>query len=320
MAHAMPDSRRLFLQTATAAAVAAAAPNGLPKRTLGKTGLEVSILGLGGARIGNLDDGKTARDVVRRCYDLGVTYFDAAAAGAYGLSQARYGAALHDVRDKIVLATKTRHRTAPQAQLDLDQSLANFRTDRIDLYQVHNVMTDADIDDVFRPGGLMEMIEKAKKAGKIRFVGFTGHTDPRLHNKIMTRYNFDTVLLPLSITDGGNSQKSFESETLPQARKHNLGIIAMKLFGAGAILKRRAATVAECLSYTWSLPIHTAIVGIEQLDHAAEVAALAASHKPLTAAEMDQLRRRAATLELAQLEPWKYNDYSAPTGPIYKAD
>ena len=116
-------------------------------RSLGKTGLEVSILGLGGARIGNLDDGKTARDVVRRCYDLGVTYFDAAAAGAYGLSQSRYGAALHDVRDKIVLATKTRHRTAPQAQLDLDQSLANFRTDRIDLYQVHNVMTDADIDE-----------------------------------------------------------------------------------------------------------------------------------------------------------------------------
>ena len=113
--------RRLFLQTATAASLAAAAPNGLPKRTLGKTGLEVSILGLGGARIGMLDDGKVARDVVRRCYDLGVTYFDAAAAGAYGLSQSRYGAALHDVRDKVILATKTRHRTAVQAYQLLDQ-------------------------------------------------------------------------------------------------------------------------------------------------------------------------------------------------------
>lgn len=313
-------ARRLFLQSATAASLAAAAPNGLPKRTLGKTGLEVSILGLGGARIGMLDDGKVARDVVRRCYDLGVTYFDAAAAGAYGLSQSRYGAALHDVRDKVVLATKTRHRTAVQAQLDLDQSLANFRTDRIDLYQVHNVINDDDIEAVFRPKGLMEMIEKACKAGKIRFVGFTGHTDPKIHNKMMERYDFATVLLPLSVTDGGNFQKSFESETLPLAHKRNMGVIAMKAFGAGAILKNKAATVQECLSYTWSLPVATAIVGVDQLDQATQAAALARAHKPLAATEMERLRRRVVSFELARLEPWKYNDYSAPEGPIYKAD
>lgn len=313
-------ARRLFLQTASAASLAAASPNGIPKRTLGKTGLEVSILGLGGARIGMLDDGKVARDVVRRCYDLGVTYFDAAAAGAYGLSQSRYGAALHDVRDKVVLATKTRHRTAVQAQLDLDQSLASFRTDRIDLYQVHNVINDDDIEAVFRPKGLMEMIEKARQAGKIRFVGFTGHTDPKIHNKMMERYDFATVLLPLSVTDGGNFQKSFESETLPLARKRNMGIIAMKAFGAGAILKSKAATVQECLAYTWSLPIATAIVGVDQLDQAAQAAALAQAHKPLAAAELDRLRRRVASFELARLEPWKYNDYNSPEGPIYKAD
>lgn len=314
----MPGRRTFLLSSA--AALAATAPNGLPKRALGKTGLEVSIFGLGGARIGMLDDGKQARDVVRRCYDLGVNYFDAAAAGAYGLSQSRYGAALHDVRDKIVLATKTRHRTAVQAQLDLDQSLANFRTDYIDLYQVHNVINEDDIEAVFRPKGLMEMIEKGRQAGKIRFVGFTGHTDPKIHNKIMARYDFATVLLPLSVTDGGNSQKSFESETLPLARKRGMGIIAMKAFGAGAILKNKAATVKECLSYTWSLPISTAIVGVDELDQAAQVASLAAAHKPLTAAEMDGLRRQAASFEFARLEPWKYNVYSSPAGPIYKGD
>jgi aryl-alcohol dehydrogenase-like predicted oxidoreductase len=179
-----------------------------------------------------------------------VNYFDTAAAGAYGLSQTRYGLALKDVRDKIVFATKTRHRTATQAQLDLDQSLSNLKTDYLDLYQVHNVINDEDIEFIFGPKGVMEMIEKAKKAGKIRFVGVTGHTDPKILNKILARYDFATILMPLSVTDGGNHQKSFEKETLPLAKQKGMGVmpelrVVASRFNGNRGLPRRAGGGGE---------------------------------------------------------------------------
>jgi aryl-alcohol dehydrogenase-like predicted oxidoreductase len=302
----MPN-RRDFVKAATVlgAASLAAAAHEIPKRTLGKTGLKVSILGLGGARIGNLPDEKDAVDVVRKCYDMGVTYFDCAAAGAYGLSQTRYGAALKGLRDKVVLGTKTRHRDATQSQLDLDQSLANLRTGHLDLYQIHNVINDDDIEFIFGRRGVMEMVEKAKKAGKIRFVGLTGHTDPEVLNRAIARYDFATVLMPLSVTDGGNSQKSFERVTLPLAQKRNMGIIAMKTFGAGQILAKKAATEQECLHYVWTLPIATAIAGCQQIAHVDTCVNLARTAKPMTAMEMDGLRRRFADAQYASIEPWK---------------
>jgi predicted aldo/keto reductase-like oxidoreductase len=306
---------------AAAAATPLAASSGIPKRALGKTGLQVSILGLGGARIGNLEDTKEALAVVRRCFEMGVNYFDCAAAGAYGLSQSRYGTALKDVREKVVFATKTRHRTATQAQLDLDQSLANLKTDRLDLYQVHNVINEEDIEFIFARNGVMEMIEKARKAGKIRFAGVTGHTTPAILNKIISMYDFATILMPLSVTDGGNSQKSFERETLPLAKKKEMGVIAMKTLGAGQILSKNAASVEECLRYTWTLPVSTAILGCEQLAHVDTNAALARSVKPMTAAEMDGLRRRVSgQFELARLEPWKQAGVEDAADRVYKAD
>ncbi|MEX2264333.1 MAG: aldo/keto reductase [Bryobacteraceae bacterium] len=300
---------------AAAGLSAATAGGEIPRRPLGKTGLEVSILGLGGARIGMLPDNKPAIDVVRRCYDLGVNYFDCASAGAYGLSQLRYGMVLKDVRDKVVFGTKTRHRTYTQAELDLNQSLAHLKTDRIDLYQIHNVINDEDIEFIFAPKGVMEMVEKARKAGKIRFVGVTGHTDPHILNKIIARYHFDTVLMPLSAVDGSDHQKSFEKITLPVAREKNMGIIAMKTLGAGNLLTQRAATVPEALSYVWTLPVSTAILGCLEVKQVENDVALARSAKPLSAAEMERLRGRM--VQFAQLEPWK-----APPSPdpVYRAD
>jgi aryl-alcohol dehydrogenase-like predicted oxidoreductase len=314
--------RKEFLQMAASAAAAGSvsAAGTIARRKLGKTGLEVSILGLGGAPVGNMPDQKPAVDVVKRCYDLGVNYFDCASAYAYGLSQIRFGLALQGVRDKVVFATKTRNRTYSQAELDLNQSLAALKTDRIDLYQIHNVINDEDIEFIFGPKGVMEMAEKARKAGKIRFIGFTGHSDPEIHNKMIERYDFATVLLPLSVSDGGNFQKSFESETLPLARRKGLGVIAMKTLGAGRLLKEKTASIEECLRYVWSLPVSTAIVGLDDIAHVNQIAAVAASAKPLTAAEMDSLRRRVGPLELARLEPWKFNRYDAPEGPVYRAD
>lgn len=311
----MENSRRDFVKAATglgitAVARAAESRGGIPRRPLGKTGLHVSILGLGGARIGMLLDNQPAVDVVRRCYDLGVNYFDCAAAGAYGLSQVRYGLVLKDVRDKVVLATKTRHRTYTQAELDLNQSLSNLKTDHIDLYQIHNIINDEDIEFIFAPKGVMEMIEKAKKAGKIRFVGVTGHTDPLALNRTLARYNFDTVLMPLSVTDGGNRQKSFEETTLPVARQKGIGIIAMKTLGAGAILRNQAATIEDCLRYVWTLPVSTAILGCQQVAQVEATARLARSAKPLSASAMEGLRRRVTDFDLAGLEPWK----GAPAG------
>lgn len=302
----MPN-RRDFVKTA--AALGAAAPvmaaAELPSRPLGKTGLRVSILGLGGARIGMLPGDREAVDVVKRCYDLGVTYFDCAAAGAYGLSQTRYGQALKEVRDRVVIGTKTRHRTMTQAQLDLDQSLANLRTDRIDLYQIHNVINDEDIEFIFGPKGVMEMVEKAKKAGKVRFVGLTGHTDPEVLNRAIARYDFATVLMPLSVTDGGDRQKSFERITLPVARKKGMGVIAMKTLGAGKILEQKAATERECLHYVWTLPVSTAILGCQQLVQADLCASLARTAKPMAAAEAEGLRNRFAGTQWAAVQPWK---------------
>ncbi|MBI3698015.1 MAG: aldo/keto reductase [Acidobacteria bacterium] len=316
----MRNSRRDFVKAAAGLSVAntlwaAEAAGGIPRRPLGKTGLQVSIMGLGGARIGMLLDNQPAVDVVRRCYDLGVNYFDAAAAGAYGLSQVRYGIVLKDVRDKVVLATKTRHRTFTQAQLDLDQSLSNLRTDRIDLYQVHNVINDEDIEFIFAPKGVMEMIEKAKKAGKIRFVGVTGHTDPAVLNRILARYKFDTILMPLSVTDGGNSQKSFEQATLPVARQKGMGIIAMKTLGAGQILRQKAATMEDCLRYVWSLPVSTAILGCQEVAQVEANLRVARVAKPLSATAMNRLRRNLATLE-----PWKRPSLEPDDERRYVAD
>jgi predicted aldo/keto reductase-like oxidoreductase len=314
----MLATRRDLILTAAAAPLAAATE--IPKRPLGRTGLNVSIMGLGGARMGNLDSRKDAEAVIRRCHELGVNYFDAAAAGAYGMSQKWYGPVLKSVRDRIVYGTKTRNRSATQSQLDLDQSLANLQTDYIDLYQLHNVINDEDIDFIFGPKGVMETVEKAKKAGKIRFVGVTGHTTPAVLNRIIGMYDFATVLMPLSLTDGGNAQKSFEKETLPLAKKKGMGVIAMKVLGAGAILKNKAASVDECLRYTWTLPISTAIMGCDAVAHVDHDLALARSAKPLTAMEMDGLRRRAQRFGYAALEPWKLGREEDPSGPVYRAD
>ena len=305
----MNSRRRQLIQATVALGAAGALPaqaaTEIPRRDLGKTGLKVSILGLGGAPIGNLTDHKTAVDVVKLCYDSGVNYFDTASAGAYGLSQSRYGAALKGVRDRIVFATKTRNRTYTQAELDLNQSLANLGTDYIDLYQIHNVINQEDIDFIFAPRGVMEMAVKARKAGKIRFVGFTGHTDPSILNQMIGKYDFSTVLLPLSVTDGANKQKSFEKLTVPLAREKGMGIIAMKTLGAGALLRERAATVEQALRYVWTLPVSTAILGCSEPEHVRLNAQLAVSAKPLTKIAMEEQRRRVAGLNMEALEPWR---------------
>ncbi len=322
----MPKSRRDFVKAAAgwglaAGAVSAKTTGEIPRRKLGKTGMEVSIIGLGGARSGNLMDHRQALETIRRCYDRGVNYFDTAAAGAYGISQTRYGLALADVRDKIYFGTKTRHRTRSHAELDLNQSLVKLKTDYLDLYQVHNVMHDEDIEFIFGPNGVMEMIEKAKKAGKIRHVGVTGHMDPNVLKKVIGMYDFDTVLVPLSVTDGANAEMSFERTVLPLAIEKGMGVIAMKTTGAGGLIEGKVVPLADCLNYVWSLPISTAILGCTTVEQVEADVRLASDWKQLDRERMSELRKRYSGVDFAKLEPWKVDQRArAATLPRYVGD
>ncbi len=304
----MPESRREFVKAAAglglAASAAAAEP--VPRRMLGKTGLEVSIVGLGGGRVGTHRDESEALRTIRRCYESGINYFDSAAAGAYGLSQRRYGIALEGVpRDRIVYGTKTRHRTYSHSELDLNQSLSGLKTDYIDLYQVHNVMHMEDIDFVFGPRGAMEMIEKARRDGKIRHVGFTGHMDPRVLAKMLDAYAWDTVLMPLSVTDGANRDLSFEKTALPKAIEKGVGVMAMKTTGVGVLHEHGISSLEDNLNYVWSLPIATAILGCTSPAQVDEDIRLARAHRNLSDSQMSALRGKWAGVDFAKLESWK---------------
>jgi predicted aldo/keto reductase-like oxidoreductase len=257
---------------------------------------------------------------VRRCLDAGVNYFDTAVGGSYALSQTRYGAVLKDHRAKIVLSTKTRQRTRRQAEVDLGIALRELRTDHVDLLQIHSLYEQEDLDFIFGPRGAMEYFDRAKKEGKVRFIGVTCHTEPALLNSALKQYPFDTVLLPLSFADGGNKQKSFEKQTLPLARQRGLGIIAMKVMGAGKLLTENAGTASECANYVWSLPVSTAIIGCTSVQEVDENAALAHSAKRLSADRMNALRRRAASRRLALLEPWKLTRPGGDNLRLYRGD
>ena len=321
----MSESRRDFVKAAAGLGIAAsaAAAEQVPRRQLGNTGLEVSIVGLGGGRVGTHRDESEALRTIRHCYESGINYFDSAAAGAYGLSQRRYGIALEGVpRDRLIFGTKTRHRTYAHSELDLLQSLAGLRTDYIDLYQVHNVMHMDDIDFVFGPRGTMEMIEKARRDGKIRHVGFTGHMDPRVLAKMLEAYDWDTVLMPLSVTDGANRDLSFEKTTLPRAVEKGIGVMAMKTTGVGVLHEQGISSLEENLKDVWSVPIATAILGCtspEQVDRDLQAAR---AHRKLSDSQMSELRGKWTAVDFAKLESWKVDQGAtlASSGRDYFGD
>ncbi len=321
----MSESRRDFVKAAAGLGIAAtaAAAEAVPRRKLGKTGLEVSIVGLGGGRVGTQRDEAEALRTIRHSYESGINYFDSAAAGAYGLSQRRYGIALDGVpRDRLIYGTKTRHRTYAHSELDLIQSLAGLRTDYIDLYQVHNVMHMEDIDFAFGPRGVMEMIEKARRDGKIRHVGFTGHMDPRVLARMLDAYDWDTVLMPLSVTDGANSELSFENTALPEAVAKGVGVMAMKTTGVGVLHEQGISTLEENLDYVWSLPIATAILGCTSPEQVDQDLRAARAHRKLSESQMSALRGKWSGVDFARLESWKVDQGAtlASSGRNYFGD
>ena len=280
-------SRREFLRLGawTAASVAlapllasllrrtASATEAIPTRPLGKTGARVTILGLGGEGVlrtwGRRDE---AVAVIRRALDAGITYCDTAP--AYSGSQDYYGEALADYREQVFLASKTHDRTRDGSLRLLEQSLKRLRTDRLDLWQLHDLTSGEELEEIFGKGGAIHAVEQARREGLVRFAGITGHYDPVVLAEAMRRYPFDTMLVALNAAD--RHRLSFIEQALPVAVQQGLGIIGMKVMGRGRLLDPQAGfTVAEMLHYVLSLPVSTAIVGFSspaEVDAAIEAA------------------------------------------------
>jgi uncharacterized protein len=268
----------------------------IARRPLGKTGLEVSILCLGGAHIGHAGSEREAMRLVHEAIDAGINFMDNAWEYNNGRSEDWMGKALQGRRHQVILMTKvcTHGRDKKVAMEQLEQSLRRLKTDYLDLWQIHEVVYDDDPDRHFAPGGAAEALLDAKRQGKVRFIGFTGHKHPDLHLKMLRHdFPFDTCQLPLNVFDG--TYRSFEQEVLPELNRRGIAPLGMKaLSGNGEPITRRVITVEEALRYVLTLPIASLVTGIESLDVLRQNLTIARRFVPLTAQEMDTLRTRVA--------------------------
>ena len=280
-----------------------------PMRVFGKTGVKLTVIGQGGARLALLRIKEAARAHVRYAYDLGLNYFDCAHSYWDGHSEEVYGDVLADMRKNVFITTKCTKRTSKEAERELHLSLKNLKSDYVDLWQMHGIQEQEDVDRIFGPGGAIEAFESAKKAGKCRFFGFTGHHDPKVHLAMLKAYDkWDSILMPLHAADP--AYLSFEKEALPVAQERGIGIQAMKVFGNAFLL--RVLSADECLRYALSLPIHCGAVGCSTKGQLDDDVRIAQSFKPLSGEEMDAIRTRAVTagpggLHGPALEYWKRN-------------
>jgi uncharacterized protein len=279
----------------------------IPTTTFGKTGIEVSVIAQGGARMDLLPDVPAAAAHVRKVYDLGVTYFDCSRLYWDGRAEEAYGIGLQGVRTSVFLTSKTIKRTAKEAMEELETSFRLLKTDYLDLWQAHAVQTVDDIQKILAPGGTMEAFEAAKKAGKCRFIGFTGHFDPEVHAALLKASDsWDTVMMPLHAADP--AYLSFEKTALPVAVERGLGVQAIKVFGKAYLLRSLSPT--ECLRYVLSLPgMHVAICGAGTVGQMEDNIRTVQDFRRMTPEEMEDIRRRALVGAGVQtgpgLEYWK---------------
>lgn len=278
----------------------AAGPQGaagdIPRRPLGKTGVQVSALCLGGYHIGSAKTEDEAIRIVHEAIDAGINFLDNAWEYHKGKSEEWMGKALEGRRDKVVLMTKvcSHGRDGKVAMEQLEESLKRLRTDHIDLWQIHEVVYDNDPDLHFAKDGAAEALMKAKQQGKVRFIGFTGHKDPSIHKKMLAHdFPFDACQLPLNCFDA--TFRSFEKEVLPELNRRGIAPIGMKsMTGAGDPVKKGVVTPAEALRYAMSLPVATTVSGIDSLEVLRQNLAIARGFKPMTEAEMAALRAKVA--------------------------
>ena len=308
--------RRTFLTNSAVAGLAvcvngAAAKSGdIPKRVFGKTGERLTIIGQAGGRfpLCTFDD---AKEVTLRAYELGVNYFDTARIYWNGKSEEVYGAVLPPFRKHIFLTTKSPQRSRRAAEADLDKSLRVLKTDYVDLWQIHQVSEMDEVHQIFAPGGAIEAFEAAKKAGKCRFIGFTGHHDPDVHLAMLKNYDkYDTILMPLNPADP--SYLSFERNVLPLAVERGMGIQAMKSTGNSKLLQ--GMHLRDCISYVLSLPVHCLALGCTTIGQLEDDVRIAQQFKPLSEDQMVELRKVGAQYKGPQIEDWKRNTQTGSTG------
>jgi predicted aldo/keto reductase-like oxidoreductase len=267
-------------------------------RPLGRTGEEVSVIGLGGHHIGRQKDESDSIRIIRAAVDAGINFMDNCWDYHDGGSEVRMGKALKDgYRNKVFLMTKIDGRTKKEASKQIDQSLKRLQTDVIDLLQHHEVIRMEDPDRIFAEGGAQEAVVQAKKAGKIRFIGFTGHKDPVVHLRMLEvasqhGFRFDTVQMPLNVMDA--HFRSFGENVLPGLVRAGIGVLGMKSMGDGLILKSKTVTPVECLHYAMTLPTSTVITGIDSFKILQQDLEAVRTFRPLSEKQMSALLARTA--------------------------
>jgi uncharacterized protein len=309
--------RRDFLKTATAASVGAAIPANpqttqpsntpvkrpespnMIYRELGTTGERVSAIGMGGYHLGKQSDANESIKLMHAGIDRGITFLDNCWDYNDGISEVRMGQALRNgYRQKIFLMTKMDGRTAVEYNKQLEQSLGRLQTDAIDLVQFHEVIRMEDPDRIFAPGGAIEAAIAARQAGKIRYIGFTGHKDPAVHLRMLETaqkhgFHFDTVQMPINVMDA--HFRSFTHQVMPVALQQGIGVLAMKTFGDPYILQSNTVKPIEALHYGLTQPVSVVITGIDSMKILVQALEAARTFKPMTQAQIDSLLDRTRT-------------------------
>ena len=271
----------------------------MPMRMLGRTGVQVSLIGLGGWHLGfkYIDDELAVR-IIRSAIDNGINFMDNCWDYNEGASEIRMGNALKDgYRDRVFLMTKIDGRTRKEATKQLDESLKRMQVDHIDLVQHHEILRYEDPHRMFAEEGANAALIEARDAGKIRFIGFTGHKDPRIHMHTLevaeeNGFEFDAVQMPLNVMDA--HYRSFEKLVLPELVKRNTAVLGMKALANGMILKSGAVSAIECLQYAMNLPTSVVITGCESMEDLEQALTAARTFKPMTGEQVKALLARTA--------------------------
>ncbi len=268
----------------------------IPRRPLGRTDVAVSALAVGGHHLGDAASFAEADRIVGEAIDAGINFFDNCWEYNNGRSEEWLGRALSVAgrRDKVVLMTKvcTHGRDAALGTRMLEESLRRLRTDHLDVWQIHGVVFDDDPELAYRPGGVLEALDQAKRAGKVRFVGFSGHKNPDVHYDMIQRgYAWDTCQFPLNAFDA--TYRSFEQRVLPACRQRGIAVLGMKpMTGKAGPIARGVASAQEMLRYAMSLPVATTICGMETVDKLRQNLAVARGFEPMSPADLEKMRER----------------------------
>ena len=265
-------------------------------RALGSTGERICAFGLGGHHIGVVKEEQDSIKLIRSAIDRGLTFMDNCWDYHNGKSEVWMGKALRDgYREKVFLMTKIDGRTRQAAARQINESLKRLQTDRVDLMQIHENIRMEDGDRCFAEGGAIEALVEAKKSGKIRYIGFTGHKDPIVHNRMLDvaaahNFHFDSCQMPLNLLDA--SFRSFARQVVPRLLKEGIAVLGMKPMASGVIVKNKIATPKECLAFALSLPTSVVITGIDSMEVLAQDLEIMRDYRPLDVAQIRELLAR----------------------------